>query len=106
MKNKTKNEIKKDTESCGLLLVFEGLDGAGKSTQVQRLAEYLEKKEHSVVVTSWNSSKYIGRAVKRAKKAQLLTPNCFSALHAADFFNRLENIVIPSLNAGKVVICE
>jgi len=106
MKNKTKNEIKKDTESRGLLLVFEGLDGAGKSTQVERLAEYLEEKGHQVVVTSWNSSKYIGRAVKRAKKAQLLTPNCFSALHAADFFNRLENIVIPSLNAGKIVIAD
>jgi len=94
------------TNRRGLLLVFEGLDGAGKSTQVKRLAEYLEAEGHQVVVTNWNSSKYIGRAVKRAKKAQLLTPSCFSALHAADFFNRLENIIIPSLNTGKIVIAD
>ncbi|MCK5832802.1 dTMP kinase [bacterium] len=106
MKNNTKHEIQRDTDSRGLLLVFEGLDGAGKSTQVKRLADYLESKGNKVVVTSWNSSKYIGKAIKNAKRAQLLTPNCFSALHAADFFNRLENIIIPSLNAGKIVIAD
>ncbi len=94
----TKNE--KITHSApadkrrGLLIVFEGLDGAGKSTQVKRLAKYLEDGGYPVVVTSWNSSKYVSRAIKRAKKAHLLTPGCFSALHAADFFNRLENIII------------
>lgn len=103
----TKTHIGEITVSRpGLLIVFEGLDGAGKSTQVKRLASHLEEKGYSVEVTTWNSSKHISRAIRRAKKAHLLTPSCFSALHAADFLNRLENIIIPSLNEGKIVIAD
>ncbi len=90
----------------GLLIAFEGLDGAGKSTQVKRLAKHLEKAGYPVVVTSWNSSKYISRSIKRAKKGHLLTPACFSALHAADFFNRLSDVIIPALNEGKIVLAD
>ncbi len=104
-KNKEKQNFTPRNDS-GLLIVFEGLDGAGKSTQVKRLAEHLKSVDFPVVVTKWNSSKYISRATKRAKRAQLLTPNTFSALHATDFFHRLENIIIPSLAAGKIVIAD
>ncbi|RKZ29445.1 dTMP kinase [bacterium] len=109
MENKKRVENKRASRQRkhnGLLVVFEGLDGAGKSTQVERLKKHLKDAGYSVVVTSWNSSKYISRATKRAKRAQLLTPNAFSALHATDFFYRLENIIAPSLAAGKIVIAD
>ncbi len=107
MANERKNKKAiKGHENPGLLIVFEGLDGAGKSTQVKRLADYLREKGHQVVVTEWNSSKYISRATKRAKRAHILTPHTFSALHATDFFYRLENIIAPSLATGKIVIAD
>lgn len=90
----------------GHLIVFEGLDGAGKTTQITLLGKYLRQKGLSVVVTSWNSSRLISKAIKRAKKAQLLTPYLYSTLHAADFMYRLENIILPSLHDGHIVIAD
>ncbi|MBI1806383.1 MAG: dTMP kinase [Ignavibacteria bacterium] len=90
----------------GRLIVFEGLDGAGKTTQIDLLSRYLKQKGFPVIITSWNSSRLISKAIKRAKKAQLLTPYLYSALHAADFMYRLENTIIPSLHEGYIVIAD
>ncbi|MBI1803771.1 MAG: dTMP kinase [Ignavibacteriae bacterium] len=90
----------------GRLIIFEGLDGAGKTTQIELLSRYLQDKGQPVVITRWNSSRLISKAIKRAKKAQLLTPYLFSTLHAADFMYRLENIIIPSLYEGNFVIAD
>jgi len=86
--------------------VFEGLDGAGKTTQIELLARDLRKKGFLVVITSWNSSRLISKAIKRAKKAKLLTPYLYSTLHAADFMYRLENIIMPALEEGAIVIAD
>lgn len=94
------------TGTRGYLIVFEGLDGAGKTTQIELLAHRLRQKGLPVVVTSWNSSRLISKAIKRAKKAQLLTPYLYSTLHAADFMYRLENIIMPALQDGAVVIAD
>ena len=90
----------------GRLIIFEGLDGAGKTTQIELLSRHLQDRGQPVVVTRWNSSRLISKAIKRAKKAQLLTPYLFSTLHAADFIYRLENIIIPSLYEGYFVIAD
>lgn len=90
----------------GKLIVFEGLDGAGKSTQIELLGQYLKQQGFPVVVTGWNSSRLISKAIKRAKKAKLLTPYLYSTLHAADFLYRLENIILPALNEGYIVIAD
>jgi dTMP kinase len=65
----------------GRLIVVEGLDGSGKSTQMEMLKEELEAKGLKVVVTTWNSSDMVSEAVKKAKKDQSLTPKT-SLLHA------------------------
>ena len=90
----------------GRLIIFEGLDGAGKTTQIELLSRCLQESGQPVVITRWNSSRLISKAIKRAKKAQLLTPYLFSTLHAADFMYRMENIIIPSLYEGYYVIAD
>ncbi len=90
----------------GRLIIFEGLDGAGKTTQIELLSKYLQGKGCPVVVTRWNSSRLVSKAIKRAKKARLLTPYLYSTLHATDFLYRLENIIIPSLYEGYYVIAD
>lgn len=90
----------------GRLIVFEGLDGAGKTTQIDLLNASLREKGFPVVITSWNSSRLISKAIKRAKKARLLTPHLYSTLHAADFMYRLEHIILPALQEGYIVIAD
>jgi dTMP kinase len=90
----------------GRLIIFEGIDGAGKTTQIELLGRYLQESGLPVVITRWNSSRLVSKALKRAKKAQLLTPYLFSTLHATDFLYRLETIIIPSLYEGYYVIAD
>jgi dTMP kinase len=90
----------------GKLIVVEGVDGSGKSTQLDLLRNWLEAKGLSVVFTEWNSSKLISKTIKEAKRANSLIPVTFSILHATDFADRLENIIIPALKAGLVVLAD
>jgi dTMP kinase len=90
----------------GHLIVFEGLDGTGKTTQIELLRKHLAQRGYPVVLTSWNSSRLISKAIKRAKKARLLTPYLYSALHAADFLYRMEHIILPALHEGFIVIAD
>ena len=69
----------------GKLIVVEGVDGSGKSTQVYLLKRWLELNNVQVWFTEWNSSTLVKRATKRGKKRQLLTPTTFSLIHCTDF---------------------
>lgn len=90
----------------GKLIVVEGIDGSGKSTQAQLLKQWLEAHEIPVFFTEWNSSPLVKNATKKGKKKNLLTPTTFSLLHATDFADRLSYQVIPPLKAGMVVIAD
>lgn len=90
----------------GKLIVVEGVDGSGKSTQLNLLRNWLEAKGHNVIFTEWNSSKLISKTIKAAKRNNQLIPVTFSILHATDFADRLENIIIPALKAGLVVLAD
>jgi dTMP kinase len=93
-------------EFPGKLVVVEGVDGSGKSTQLDLLRNWLESKGKSVVFTEWNSSKLISKTIKQAKRSNSLIPVTFSILHATDFADRLENIIIPALKAGLIVLAD
>jgi dTMP kinase len=90
----------------GRLIVVEGLDGSGKSTQLERLKERLEVQGLEVVLTTWNSSDLVSDAVKAAKKERTLTPKTFSLLHAADLADRLDKQILPALERGAVVLAD
>jgi len=90
----------------GRLVVVEGIDGSGKSTQLQLLAKYLQNLGQKVFLTEWNSSELVKQSTKRGKKTQSLTPTTFSLLHATDFADRLVTKIIPPLKAGMVVLAD
>ncbi len=90
----------------GKLVVVEGVDGSGKSTQLNLLRNWLEAKGKSVIFTEWNSSKLISKTIKQAKRSNSLIPVTFSILHATDFADRLENIIVPALKAGLIVLAD
>ncbi|MFN8543834.1 MAG: thymidylate kinase [Candidatus Binatia bacterium] len=90
----------------GRLITVEGIDGSGKSTQLRLLERWLVARGYRVHFTEWNSSSLVRRAMKRAKKKDLLTPTTFSLLHAVDFADRLTYQILPPLKAGMIVLAD
>ena len=90
----------------GRLIVVEGIDGSGKSTQLQLLQKWLINNNYRVFFTEWNSSALVKQTIKRGKNKNLLTPTTFSILHATDFADRLTHLIIPPLKAGMIVLAD
>src|SRR3989441_9441047 len=90
----------------GKLMVVEGIDGSGKSTQIKLLHKWLASRGVQVFFTEWNSSALVRQATKRGKKKNLLTPSTFSLLHATDFADRLTYHIVPYLKAGMTVLAD
>ena len=90
----------------GKLFVVEGIDGSGKSTQLDLLRKWLISSGYCVAFSEWNSSPVVRNVTKRGKKKQLLTPTSFSLIHAVDFAHRLQQQMIPSLKAGAIVLAD
>jgi dTMP kinase len=90
----------------GKLIIVEGIDGSGKSTQLLLLQKWLESREHKIFFTEWNSSNLVRDTTKKGKKNKSLTPTTFSLLHATDFASRLFHEILPPLKAGMVVLAD
>ncbi len=90
----------------GLLVVVEGTDGAGKSTQINMLKRWIEDQSYGAMVSEWKTSRLISQVIDDAKERNLLNATTFSLLYAADFADRLTNTVIPALEAGFVVLMD
>ena len=90
----------------GKLIIVEGIDGSGKSTQLLLLHKWLESKGHKVFFTEWNSSDLVKNTTRRGKKNKSLTPTTFSLLHATDFASRLYHEILPPLKAGMLVLAD
>ena len=89
----------------GLLIVIEGTDGAGKSTQVNLLKKYIENESYGCMLSEWKS-RLISDVINEAKERNLLNTTTFSLLYAADYADRLENVIIPALKAGFIVLLD
>lgn len=90
----------------GVLICVEGIDGSGKSTQIELLHSWLKNSKIDTILTQWNSSELISNTTKKAKKKNLLSGRTFSLLHAVDFADRLERTIKPALKAGFVVLAD
>ena len=90
----------------GRLIIVEGIDGSGKTTQLQLLQKWLLNEGYEVFFTEWNSSALVNETIRRGKKKNLLTPTTFSVLHATDFADRLAHLIIPPLKAGMIVLAD
>lgn len=99
-------EGKKKKTSNGYLIVFEGIDGSGKTTQKKNLKNWLEEKKWKVVTSNWGTSPYISEVIKSGKAQKWLTPALYSLLHASDMIWRYENEIKPALDKGAVVLCD
>jgi dTMP kinase len=90
----------------GKLIVVEGIDGSGKSTQIDLLYKYLEAQGKSVYFSEWNSSELVKSTTRLAKEQKLFTPTTFSILQCTDFSDRWENLVLPMIKAGVIVLAD
>jgi dTMP kinase len=93
-------------ELQGRLLVIEGPDRVGRSTQVSLLKPWLESNGHAVLDTGMTRSALAGRGVKQAKEGLTLGPISLTLFYATDFADRLENQMIPALRAGFIVLTD
>ena len=98
--------LNKNHNLPGTLICVEGIDGSGKSTQLAILHDWLCETVSDVIFTEWNSSRLISQTTKLAKKKSQLSPRTFSLLHAVDFADRLEQVIIPALKAGFIVLAD
>jgi dTMP kinase len=96
----------KKFEVSGKLIVVEGIDGSGKSTQIRLVEKWLKFKLLPVFLTEWNSSETVKEITSKGKKKGTLTPTTFSLLHATDFADRYERNIFPLLRAGYMVLAD
>ncbi|MEO0796945.1 MAG: dTMP kinase [Verrucomicrobiota bacterium] len=94
----------------GLLITFEGSEGSGKSTQIGLLAERLEDLGHEVIVTREPGGTSLGEEIrhllKHAEAGNGMFPEAELLLFAASRAQLVRELIIPSLKAGKVILCD
>jgi dTMP kinase len=91
----------------GKFMVFEGIDGAGLTTQAELLEKYLRNKKYEVVLTKEPTNNLIGGIIRAALKKEWVTSNrTLQLLFSADRAHHLEKEIIPALENGKIVISD
>jgi len=90
----------------GKLVVIEGADGSGRTTEVALLKAWLEVEGHAVVDTGLRRSDLVSAEIDRAKQGHTLGSTTLALLYAADFADQLENKIVPALSAGSTVLAD
>lgn len=93
-------------EIKGKLIVIEGPDGSGRSTQVDLIKAKLESDGHAVTTTGLKRSELIGQGILEAKQKLPLGKKTLALFYAADFADQLEHKIIPALEAGYIVLAD
>jgi dTMP kinase len=95
------------SEGCtGRLIVIEGTDGVGRSTQTYLLKQWLEVQGYAVIDTGWTRSKLVGQAITDLKEGHSLHRLTYSLLYASDLADRMEYQIIPALKSGFIVLAD
>lgn len=103
--NFTSTQSKK-RRPAGALIAVEGIDGSGKSTQIDLLKRWLQLNRYRTHFTEWNSSELVKKVTRKGKKENLLTPTTFSLIHATDFADRYERTIYPLVRTGYLVLAD
>jgi dTMP kinase len=90
----------------GQLIVIEGTDGVGRSTQAFMLKEWLEVQGYAVLETGWTRSKLVGQAITDAKEGHSLHRLTYALMYASDLADRMEYQIIPALKSGFIVLAD
>ncbi|MEN6602686.1 MAG: thymidylate kinase, partial [Bryobacteraceae bacterium] len=93
-------------ELQGKLIVVEGPDAVGRTTQIAALRTWLEAQGHAVLDSGMARSALAGKGIQQAKEGNTLGPITMTLYYATDFADRLENEIIPALRAGFVVLID
>jgi dTMP kinase len=91
---------------AGKLIVVEGADGSGRSTQIASLVEWLEISGHATVQVGLKRSTLVSEELERAQDGNILSRTTLSLFYATDFADQLENVILPSLRAGFIVLAD
>lgn len=91
---------------AGKLIVVEGADGSGRSTQIARLIESLEKNGHATVQVGLKHSSLVSEELEQAQQGNILSRITLSLFYATDFADQLENVILPALKAGFIVLSD
>src|ERR1700686_4832548 len=94
------------SELQGKLIVIEGPDAVGRSTQIRQLRQWLEQEGHAVLDSGMARSALAGKGIQEAKKGNTLGTVTMTLFYTTDFADRLENEIIPALRAGFVVLID
>ena len=91
---------------AGKLIAVEGADGSGRSTQIAKLVEWLEGTGHATVQVGLKRSTLVSEELEQAQEGNILSRTTLSLFYATDFADQIENIMLPALKAGFVVLDE
>jgi dTMP kinase len=91
---------------AGRLIVVEGADGSGRSTQIAMLMRWLEGAGHATVQVGLKRSTLVSEELDQAKKGNILSHTTLSLFYATDFADQLENSILPALKAGFIVLAD
>lgn len=95
-----------DIEHKGKLIVIEGPDSSGRSSQISLLTTKLEADGHAVLNTGLKRSELVGEGILEAKRNASLGKKTLALFYAADFADQLEQKIIPALQAGYIVLAD
>ena len=90
----------------GIFIVFEGLDGSGKSIQITMLRDWLKKKRINAIITKEPTDNITGNILKLTLRMEKLAPQTDALLFAADRAEHIDKIIKENLKKGKVIIQE
>jgi dTMP kinase len=90
----------------GKLLVVEGTDGSGRSTQIDLLHQHLEVLGYPTIDVGIKRSRLVSAELQEALLGNTLSPVTMTLFYATDFADQLENNIIPALRAGFVVLAD
>jgi dTMP kinase len=93
-------------ELVGKLIVVEGADGSGRSTQIAQLVNWLETCGHATVQVGLKRSSLVSEELERAQEGNILSRTTLCLFYATDFADQLENIILPALKAGFIVLAD